>query len=205
MTAYSIDGVVPVVHETAFVHPQASLIGDVVIGPECYIGPFASLRGDFGRIVVGAGSNVQDNCSVHVYPGQDTVLEERSHIGHGAVLHGCHLEPGVLVGMQAVLMDGVRIGAGSLVGACSFVRAGGVFPEESLIVGSPAKVVRRLDAAALAWKANGAVVYRELARRSLATLHEVTPLREEEPNRPRVSTGSDVSTPLHQMRGETST
>lgn len=200
MTAWSIDGVVPVVDPTAFVHPQACLIGDVVIGPECYIGPFASLRGDFGRIVVHAGSNVQDSCTVHVFPGQDTVLEEGSHVGHGAVLHGCHLEPGILVGMNSVVMDGVRIGARSLVAAHSFVRAGGTFPEESLIAGSPARLVRRLDEATLAWKANGSTVYQDLARRSRATLREVTPLPEEEPDRKRVSTGRDVSTPLHETR-----
>lgn len=200
MTAWSIDGVRPVVHPSAFVHPQACLIGDVVIGPECYIGPFASLRGDFGRIEVHAGSNVQDSCTVHVFPGQDTVLEERSHIGHGAVLHGCHLEPGVLVGMSSVLMDGVVVGSGSLVAAHSFVRAGTQLPAESLIAGSPAKVVRGLDEQTLAWKANGAEVYRELTRRSLETLHEVTPLAQEEPDRRRVSTGPEASVPLHETR-----
>ncbi len=200
MTAYEIDGVTPVVHRSAFVHPQACLIGDVVIGPECYIGPFASLRGDFGRIEVHAGSNVQDNCTVHVYPGKDTILEERSHIGHGAILHGCHLEPGILVGMNSVLMDGVRIGTGSLVAAHSFVRAGSEFPAESLIAGNPAKVVRRLDEQMLAWKANGAEVYRGLTRRSLETLREVTPLAEEEQDRRRVSTGTETSIPLHELR-----
>jgi phenylacetic acid degradation protein len=200
VTAYSIDGVIPVVDPTAFVHPQACLIGDVVIGPECYIGPFASLRADFGRIEVHAGSNVQDSCTVHVFPGQDTVLEEGSHIGHGAVLHGCHLEPQILVGMNTVVMDGVRIGARSLVAAHSFVRAGAGFPEESLIAGSPATLIRRLDETTLAWKANGAVVYRDLARRSRTGLHEVTPLLEEEPDRRRVSTGPEVSTPLHKIR-----
>lgn len=200
MTAYSIDGVTPVVHQTAFVHPQSCLIGDVVIGPGCYIGPFASLRGDFGRIVVQEGSNVQDSCTVHVFPGKDTILEEGSHIGHGAVLHGCHLEPGVLVGMNTVIMDGVRVGARSLVAAHSFVRAGTEFEAESLIAGSPARLVRRLDPETLAWKANGGDVYRDLARRSLATLREVTPLTEEEPGRVRVSTGRETSIPLHEQR-----
>lgn len=200
MTAYAIDGVTPVVHPTAFVHPQACLIGDVVIGPECYIGPFASLRGYFGRIEVRAGSNVQDSCTVHVFPGQDTILEEGSHIGHGAILHGCHLEQQAFVGMNSVVMDGVRIGARSLVAAHSFVRAGQDFPVESLIAGSPARFVRRLDDETLAWKANGGQVYRDLARRSLATLHEVTPLAEEEVDRQRVSTGRETSIPLHEQR-----
>ncbi|MEU6658810.1 DapH/DapD/GlmU-related protein [Streptomyces sp. NPDC046821] len=200
MGVYEIDGVIPVVDPAAFVHPQASLIGDVVIGPGCYIGPLASLRGDFGRITVAEGSNVQDGCVLHAFPGADTVLDPGSHIGHGAILHGCHIEDEVLVGMNAVVMDGVRVGARSLIGANSFVPAGMEIPAESLVAGSPAKVVRPLDADMLAWKANGIGVYRELAKRSLATLREVTPLTEVEPDRKRVSTGRDVSVPLHEIR-----
>ncbi|MFF2508178.1 gamma carbonic anhydrase family protein [Streptomyces sp. NPDC058067] len=200
MGVYEIDGVVPVVDPTAFVHPQASLIGDVVIGPGCYIGPMASLRGDFGRITVGEGSNVQDNCVLHAFPGADTVLDPGSHVGHGAILHGCHISTEVLVGMNAVVMDGVSVGAGSLIGANSFVPAGMEIPVESLVAGSPARVVRRLDADTLAWKANGIGVYQELAKRSLATLREVTPLEAVEPDRKRVSTGREVSIPLHETR-----
>lgn len=192
MTCYEIDGVVPVVHPSAFVHPMASLIGDVIIGEGCYLGPSASLRGDFGRITVGEGSNVQDNCVVHAFPGADATLEPGSHIGHGAILHGCHIGSEVLVGMNAVVMDGVVVGARSLIGAASFVRAGTDIPPESLVVGNPARVVRRLDEQALAWKANGVGVYQELARRSSATLRKVEPLTDVEENRPRVSTGPDV-------------
>ena len=200
MPFYEIDGVTPVCHPTAYVHPSADVIGDVIIGPGCYIGPSASLRGDFGRIVVDAGSNVQDSCTVHAFPGADAVLEERSHVGHGAVLHGCHLEPGVLVGMNAVVLDGARLGAGSLVGAASMVRAGMVVPPRSLVVGNPARVVRELDEETLAWKAHGAGVYRDLTRRCLSSLRPVRPLDEAEPERGRVSTDASVSRPLHEMR-----
>lgn len=202
MPCYEIDGVVPVVHPTAYVHPSADLIGDVLVGAECYIGPSASLRGDFGRIVVAEGSNVQDSCVVHAFPGADAVLEAGSHVGHGAILHGCHLEPHVLVGMNAVVMDGARIGARSLIGAAAFVRAGTVVPPASLVLGNPARVVRELDEETMAWKENGAQVYRDLARRSRATMRPVAPLPEADPARDaqRVSTGREVSRPLHERR-----
>ncbi|MBM0125275.1 gamma carbonic anhydrase family protein [Pimelobacter simplex] len=202
MPFYEIDGVVPVCDPTSYVHPSADVIGDVIIGPGCYIGPSASLRGDFGRIRIEAGSNVQDSCTVHVYPGADCVLGEGSHVGHGAVLHGCVLEPRVLVGMNAVVMDGARIGADSLVGAGSVIRAGFVAPPRSLVIGSPAKVVRELDEDQLAWKSNGPGVYRQLAERSLATMRPVAPLAAEEADRPRVSTDASVSRPLHELRAE---
>ena len=128
MPVYSLEGIVPVVDPSAFVHPQAVLIGDVVIGPRCYIGPGASLRGDLGRIVIGAGSNVQDNCVLHTFPGKEVLLEEDAHIGHGAVLHGCTIRRAALVGINAVVMDDVIVGEESLVGAASFVRAGFVVP-----------------------------------------------------------------------------
>jgi len=200
MGIYEIDGVVPVVHPEAFVHPEAVLIGDVVVGAGCYVGPLASLRGDFGRIVVGEGSNVQDGCVMHSYPDAECVLEPESHIGHAAVLHGCTVRSGALVGIGAVILDGAVIGARSLVGAHSFVTAGFEVPEATLVAGSPAKVIRPLDDKALAWKANGVKVYQQLARRSLATLRPATPLPEPEPDRPRVNPGGQVTTPLHQLR-----
>ncbi|MGW0994171.1 gamma carbonic anhydrase family protein [Streptomyces sp. NPDC002523] len=202
MTCYEIDGVVPAVDPTAFVHPSATLIGDVIVGADCYIGPSASLRGDFGRIVVGAGSNVQDACVVHAFPGADAVLTEECHIGHGAILHGCRIGRHVLVGMNAVIMDGADIGEGSLVGACSFVRAGTTVPVRSLVVGNPATVVRELDEDMLAWKRDGARVYQELAERSRRTMRPVEPLTAPETHRRRVSTGPDVSRPLHELRAE---
>jgi phenylacetic acid degradation protein len=176
MPAYEIDGVVPVVDPTAYVHPTAVLIGDVIVGPGCYVGPLASLRGDFGRLVMAAGSNLQDSCVFHTFPGTEAVLAEDGHVGHGAVLHGCRIGRGALIGMNAVVMDGAEVGERAFVGAHSFVRGGFVVPPGMLAVGNPATVKRPLTEAELAWKANGTRVYRELTVRSLATLREVTPL-----------------------------
>jgi phenylacetic acid degradation protein len=202
MSVYEIDGVVPVVDPTSYVHPTATLIGDVIVEADCYLGPSASLRGDFGRIVVRRGSNVQDACVVHAFPGSEAVLEEESHVGHGAILHGCRIGSGVLVGMNAVVMDGADIGAGSLIGASAFVRAGTVVPPASLVVGNPARVVGPLDDETLAWKARGVRVYQDLTRRSLAGLRPAEPLRtlSAERDGQRVSTGADVSRPLHAER-----
>lgn len=199
MTCYEIDGVVPVVDPTAFVHPSAVLIGDVIVGQGCYIGPSASLRGDFGRIVVGEGSNVQDSCVLHAFPGADCELEPNCHLGHGAIVHGARIGSYAMVGMNAVVMDGCVIGEDALVGACSFVRAGTEVPPRSLAVGNPASI-RELDQQTIAWKRNGVRIYQELAQRSRATLREVQPLSAVEPDRPRVSTGASVSKPLHELR-----
>ncbi len=200
MTCYEIDGVVPVVDPTAFVHESASLIGDVIIGPGCYIGPFASLRGDFGRIVVGEGSNVQDSCVIHAFPGADAVLEPGSHVGHGAVLHGCTIRSFALIGIGAIVLDGAEVGENALVGAGALVKAGAVIPAGTLAIGSPARVVRELDDDTLEWKRNGVRIYQELAQRSRAGLRPVAPLPAIEADRKRVSTGPDVSRPLHERR-----
>ena len=202
MACYEIDGVVPVVHPSAFVHETASLIGDVIIGPGCYIGPFASLRGDFGRIIVGAGSNVQDSCTIHAFPGADTVLDPHSHVGHGAVLHGCTVGSYALIGIGAIVLDGARVGADALVGAGAVVTAETVIPDGFLALGNPAKVIRALDEETVAWKRRGVAVYEELAQRSRESLRPVTPLSAVPADRPRVSTGRDVSVPLRQHRRE---
>ena len=197
---YEIDGIVPVVDPSAFVHPDAVLVGDVIVGPRCYIGPLASLRGDFGRITVGAGANVQDGCVVHCFPGADMVIEEDGHIGHGAVLHGCHVGRGVLVGMNAVVMDGADLGAYAFVAAGAVVRAGTVVPERHLAAGSPARVTRELTEDEIAWKANGTRVYQDLAARSLVSLRPAEPLTAVPADRGRVSTDASVSVPLHEFR-----
>lgn len=201
MPAYAIDGVVPVVDPTAFVHETAVLIGDVIIGAGCYIGPHASLRGDFGRIIVGEGSNVQDSAVIHAFPGEDCVLEPASHVGHAAVLHGCHIGSYALIGIGATVLDGASIGADCLVGAGALVTAGTQIPERSMVLGAPAKVVRELDDETVAWKRNGTHVYQELAVRSRQTLVRVEPLAAVDEGRARVSTGADVSQPLHKRRG----
>ena len=186
MPFYAIDGVVPVVDPTTFVHPTASLIGDVIVGPGCYIGPGASLRGDFGRIVMKAGSNFQDGCVAHSFPGMDAVMEENAHVGHGAVLHGCTIGRHALIGMNAVVMDGAVIGESVFVGALTFVKAGFEVPARSLIQGVPGRVVRPLTQVEIDWMHEGTRTYQELARRSLASLKPVDPLPAPEPGRPRL-------------------
>lgn len=163
--AYSFEGRVPVVHPTAFVHPDAVLIGDVHIDAGSYIGPCASLRGDFGRVEVGPGANVQDCCVLHCFPGRDVIVRRDGHVGHGAVLHGCEIGDDVLIGMNSVIMDAAVIGAQAFVGANSCVKSGFDVPARHLAAGSPAKLVRELTDKELAWKAQGTRTYQQLAQR----------------------------------------
>ena len=180
---YEIDGVRPVVHPTAYVHPSAVLIGDVIVGPRCYIGPLASLRGDFGRLILEEGANLQDTCVMHGFPGEDTVVEVDGHIGHGAVLHGCRIKRNAMVGMNAVVMDKAVVGEESIVAAMSFVKAGMVIPPRSMVMGTPARVVRALTDEDVKWKSFGTRQYHELNVRSLRTMREVEALSEVEPGR----------------------
>jgi phenylacetic acid degradation protein len=195
MATYAIDGLVPVVDPTAFVHPQATLIGDVIVGAGCYVGPSASLRGDFGRIILAQGCNVQDCCVLHSFPEKDTLLEVDAHIGHGVVLHGCIVRRGALIGIGAIVMDDVVVEEQAFVGAASFVRAGFVVPARTLVTGIPARVVRELKPEELAWKAAGTREYQELTVRCLTTLTECQPLSAVEAGRPRH--GSSTVVPLH--------
>ena len=197
MAVYSIDGLVPVIDESAFVHPQATLIGDVIVGPRCYVGPGASLRGDFGRIWMGAGGNVQDCCVLHSFPAHETRLEEEAHVGHGAVLHGCTVRRGALIGIGAIVMDDVVVEEEAFVGAASFVRAGFVVPRRTLVTGVPARVVRELKPEELAWKATGTREYQQLAARCLASLTACTALTAPEPGRPSFAGAQAV--PLHRI------
>lgn len=186
MPFYQIDGITPVVSPESFVHPTAVIIGDVVIGKRVYIGPNASLRGDFGRLIIKDGANVQDNCVMHGFPQFDTIIEEDGHIGHGAILHGCHIKRNALIGMNSVVMDGAVVGENSIVGACAFIKADAQFPDNSLIVGTPAKVLHNLSEQEIEWKSKGTLDYQTLVTRCLNTFQEVTPLTEEEPNRPKL-------------------
>ncbi|MHC4217671.1 MAG: acyltransferase [Planctomycetota bacterium] len=186
MPAYEYEGVTPVVDPTAFVHDTAVLIGDVIIGPGCFIGPGASLRGDIGRLIVEAGANVQDNCILHSFPGRDVVIETDGHIGHGAVLHGCTVGRNAMVGISAVVMDGVVIGAEAIVAAMAFVKAGTEVPPRTLVAGIPARVIRPLRDDEISWKTEGTAIYQHLARRHQATTKLVEPRDRAEPDRPRV-------------------
>ncbi len=186
LRVYAIDGIVPVVDPTAFVHPTAVLIGDVIVGPDCYVGPCASLRGDFGRLILERGANLQDTCVMHGFPGTDTVVEEDGHVGHGAVLHGCRIGKNALIGMNAVIMDNAVIGESAIIAACAFVKAGVEIPARSLAAGMPAKVIRQLSDEEIAWKLEGTHTYQDLTRRCLATMVETTALTEVEPDRKRI-------------------
>lgn len=197
---YAIDGVVPVVDPDAFVHPTAVLIGDVVVGPQCYIGPLASLRGDLGRIVVGRGSNIQDNCTVHSFAGGEVLLGQACNVGHGAVLHGCVLGDRVLVGMNAVVMDGAEIADDALVAALAFVPAAARIPRGVVAAGIPATVRRDLTDRERRWKAEGNRDYLSLTARSAATMERVEALTEAPPDGMRL--GVEGVKPLYLARME---
>jgi len=184
MPCYAIDGLIPVVDPTAYVHPTAVLIGDVIVGARCYVGPSASLRGDFGRIVMDEGSNLQDNCVMHGFPGAVTRIGVDGHVGHGAILHGCVVGRDALIGMNAVVMDEAEVGDGAFVAASAFVPAGMKIPAASLAAGVPAKIKRSLSETEMAWKHEGTLSYQALAVRSLQTMREVEPLSKVEPDRP---------------------
>jgi len=186
MPCYKLDGICPVVHPRAFVHPTAVLIGDVHIGEACYVGPNASLRGDFGRIVMKEGSNIQDNCVVHGFPKSDTLIEKNGHVGHGAVLHGCIVGEDSLIGMNSVILDNANIAPRCLVGAGAIVKADFSCDEESLIIGTPAKVIRQLTQKEIKWKQMGTSEYQTLSQRCLNSLEECAPLTHPEPKRQRM-------------------
>src|SRR3954467_14269142 len=194
---YAIDGIVPVVHPSAFVHPSAVLIGDVIVGPRAYIGPCASLRGDFGRIVVEEGANIQDHCTMHGFPGKDTVAGRDSTIGHGAILHGCVIRRGALVGMNAVVNDNAEVGEDAVVAALAFVKAEARIAPRSLAAGIPARVLRELSAQEIGWKKDNMRLYQQLAERSATTMQEVEALTEVEANRKRIDIPGSI--PLSEL------
>ncbi len=175
---YSFNGVTPIVHETAFVHPQAVVTGHVSIGRDVYIGPGAALRGDWGAIEIADGCNVQENCTVHMFPGVTVVLEESAHVGHGAIVHGARIGRNALIGMNAVIMDNAVVGAGSIVGALCFVPAEMQIPERKVVVGNPARIVKDVSDEMLAWKTEGTAHYQRLPAALHATLQPAEPLRE---------------------------
>lgn len=198
MPCYAINGIKPVVHPDAYVHPTAVLIGDVIVAAGCYVAPGASMRGDFGRIVMHEGSNLQDSCVMHGFPGTDTVIEKDGHIGHGAILHGCIVRENAMVGMNAVVMDGAVVGESAIVAAMAFVKAGFDVPARHLVAGTPAKILRELSDKDIDWKTSGTKDYQQLAIRSMQTMVECTPLNEEEKDRPRIESSS--SKPLHAFK-----
>lgn len=187
MSIYAFDGFIPVVHESAFVHPKASVTGNVIIGKDVYVGPGAAIRGDWGGIVIEDGCNVQENCTIHMFPGVTVVLEAGAHIGHGAVVHGARIGADALIGMNAVVMDNALVGAGSIVGALCFVPTEMQIPPRSVVVGNPAKIVKDVSDEMLAWKREGTALYQQLPAQMRASWTEVEPLREVPADRPAQS------------------
>jgi len=185
MPCYAYQGMIPVVDPTSYVHPLASLIGDVIVGPGCFIAPGASLRGDFGRIVVEGDSSIQDGVTVHANALRDTVIGRGATIAHGAIIHGCAIGENALIGMNAVILDNAEIGAENLVAALSLVRSDTVAPPRSLVAGNPAKVLKTFEPHQVTWRNDGEGEYQKLTRGALIDLVEIEPLRAVQPNRPR--------------------
>ncbi len=181
---YSFKGFIPVVHPSSFVHPLAAVTGNVIIGRDVYIGPGATIRGDWGGIVIEDGCNVQENCTVHMFPGITVTLKEGAHIGHGAVIHGAQIGENVLVGMNAVVMDEVIVGNNSIIGALSFIKAGMQIPDNSLVVGNPAKIIKTLSQEMIDWKTKGTALYQQLPKQMKEGSEEVKPLNEIPEERP---------------------
>lgn len=185
---YEFRGFIPVVHPSSFVHPQAVVTGNVIIGKDVYIGPGAALRGDWGGIVVEDGCNVQENCTVHMFPGVTVRLEEGAHIGHGAIIHGAHIGRNSLIGMNSVIMDEADIGEECIVGALSFVKAGEKIPRRSLLAGNPARILKEVSDDMMDWKTRGTRLYQTLPLDCKNSLREVQALTEIPDNRPAQET-----------------
>lgn len=203
MPIYSFDGITPVVEQGAFVHPDAVLIGDVFVLKGAFVAPLASMRGDFGRLVLGAGANLQEHCCMHGFPGTDTIVEENGHIGHGAILHGCHIKSNAMVGMNSTVLDHAIIGENSIIGAGSLVVTDSQIEANSLAIGSPAKVVRTLTEKEIKWKRQGTSEYQKLSEMYLQTMQRTEPESTVNLDRPRLqhsdySPKSQENSPKHQ-------
>lgn len=181
---FEFDGYRPVVDESAYVHPNATVTGNVIIGKDVYIGPGAAIRGDWGEIIIKDGCNVQENCTIHMFPGVTVVLEEAAHIGHGAIIHGAHIGKNCLIGMNAVVMDNVVVGKECIVGALCFLKEGMEIPDRKLVVGNPAKIIKDVSDEMIAWKSKGTGLYQSLPEQLRKTLKPCEPLREVPANRP---------------------
>ncbi len=182
---YEFNGYKPVIHESAFIHPQAVVTGNVIIGKNVYVGPGAAIRGDWGQIIIEDGCNVQENCTIHMFPGTTVLLKEAAHIGHGAIIHGATIGKNALIGMNSVVMDNVTIGDSSIVGALCFVPANMQVESRKIVVGNPAKVVKEVSDEMITWKSKGTSLYQQLPADCYASLKECEPLRAIEKDRPK--------------------
>lgn len=181
---FEFNGFRPVIHESAFIHPNATVTGNVIIGKDVYVGPGAALRGDWGQIIIEDGCNVQENCTVHMFPGTTVLLKEGAHIGHGAIVHGGTIGKNCLIGMNSVIMDDAVIEDECIIGALCFVPAKMHIPRRSLVVGNPAKIIKEVSDEMIDWKTTGTRLYQALPSECATTLKPCEPLREVEPNRP---------------------
>ena len=181
---YEFKGFIPVIHESSFIHPQAAVTGNVIIGKNVYVGPGAAIRGDWGEIIIEDGCNVQENCTIHMFPGKTMVLKAGAHIGHGAIIHGATIGANSLIGMNAVIMDDVIIGDECIVGALAFVKAGTQSPNRKMVVGNPAAIIKDVTDDMIDWKTKGTTLYQLLPQECYATLKPVEPLREIPKDRP---------------------
>ncbi len=178
------NGYKPVVHESSFIHPLAVVTGNVIIGKDVYVAPGAAIRGDWGQIIIEDGCNIQENCTIHMFPGITVTLGAGAHIGHGAVIHGAQIGKNVLVGMNSVIMDNAVIGDHSIIGALTFVPDGMNIPAKKVVVGNPAKIIRDASEEMIAWKSKGTALYRALPAELHATYKECEPLRDIPKDRP---------------------
>ncbi len=181
---YEFKGFIPVIHESSFIHPQAAVTGTVIIGKDVYVGPGAAIRGDWGGIVIEDGCNVQENCTIHMFPGKDITLKAGAHIGHGAIIHGANIGANSLIGMNAVIMDDAVVGDECIVGALSFVKAGMQIANRKMVVGNPAVIIKDISDEMIEWKTKGTALYQKLPKELYETLKAVEPLREIPENRP---------------------
>ena len=175
---YSFKDFIPVVHESSFIHPLATVTGNVIIGKDCYIGPGAALRGDWGKIIIEDGCNVQENCIIHMFPGVTVLLKPGAHIGHGAIIHGATIGKNCLVGMNAVIMDNVELGDECIIGALTFIKQDEKIPARSLVAGNPGKIIKQVTDEMLAWKTEGTKLYQSLPKEMFESWKECEPLRE---------------------------
>ncbi len=180
---YEFKGFRPVIHESAFIHPQATVTGNVIIGKDVYVGPGAAIRGDWGGIVIEEGCNVQENCTIHMFPGVTVLLEASAHIGHGAIIHGATIGKNSMIGMNAVIMDRVKIGEECIIGALAFIKADSKIPDRSLVVGNPGRVIKKVSDEMIRWKTKGTALYQKLPQDCYESLKPCDPLREVPDNR----------------------
>jgi carbonic anhydrase/acetyltransferase-like protein (isoleucine patch superfamily) len=181
---YEFKGFKPVVDKSSFVHPNATVTGNVIIGKNVYVGPGAAIRGDWGSIIIEDGCNVQENCTIHMFPGVSVLLKKGAHMGHGAIIHGATIGRNCLVGMNAVIMDNVELGDECIVGALCFIKAGEKIPSRSLVVGNPGKIIKQVSDDMINWKTEGTALYQSLPKEMHESFQQCEPLREVEPNRP---------------------